>query len=90
MKNYSYKYEKKMWLKMRLGNFVKAVLRLEICLLQSKGLGSDSDIIFPSTLLKLGLGNESEARPSVTITQFSSIFHLQNCLTENWHRLGMF
>ena len=53
-----------MWL-MKLGKFVKLVLRLEICLLQAKGLCSGSDIIFPSTLLRLGLGNKSEARPLV-------------------------
>ena len=52
-----------MWLGMRLGNLLKLVL--EICLLQAKGLCSGSDIIFPSTLLRLGLGNKSEARPSV-------------------------
>jgi hypothetical protein len=44
---------------------VKAVLRLESCLLQAKGLCSGSDIIFPSTLLRLVLRNKSEARPSV-------------------------
>ena len=50
---------------MRLGNLLKLVLRLEVCLLQAKGLCSGSDIIFPSILLRLGLGNKSEARPSV-------------------------
>ena len=50
---------------MRLGNLSKLVLRLEVRLLQAKGLCSGSDSIFPSTLLRLGLGNKSEARPSV-------------------------
>ena len=50
---------------MRLGNFLRLVLRLEVCLHQAKGLCSGLDIIFPSTLLRLGLGNKSEARPSV-------------------------
>ena len=50
---------------MRLGNLSKLVLRLEVCLLEAKGLCSGSDIIFPITLLRLGLGSKSEARPSV-------------------------
>ena len=58
---------------MRLGNLFKLVLRLEVCLLQAKGLCSGSDIIFPSTLPRLGLGNKSEARPSVFLS--SSILH---------------
>ena len=55
-----------MRLGVRLGNLLRLVLRLEVCLLQAKGLCSGSDIIFPSTLLRLGLGNKSEARPSVS------------------------
>ena len=51
---------------MRLGNLLKLVLRLELCLLQAKGLCSGSDKIFPTTLLRLGLRNKSEARPSVS------------------------
>ena len=54
-----------MRLGVRLGNLLRLVLRLEVCLLQAKGLCSGSDIIFPSTLLRLGLGNKSDARPSV-------------------------
>ena len=54
-----------MRLGVRLGNLLRLVLRLEVCLLQAKGLCSGSDIIFPSTLLRLGLGNKYEARPSV-------------------------
>ena len=50
---------------MRLGNLLKLVLRLELCLLQAKGLCSGLDIIFPSTLLRLEFGNKYEARPSV-------------------------
>ena len=52
---------------MRFGNLLKLVLRLEVCLLQAKGLCSGSDIIFPSTLLRLGLGNKYEACPSVSL-----------------------
>ena len=55
-----------MRLGMRLRHFLKLVLRLEVCLLQAIGLCSGSDIIFPNTLLRLGLGNKSKARPSVT------------------------
>ena len=51
---------------MRLGNLLKLVLRLEVCLLQAKGLCSGSDIMFPSPLIRLGLQNKSEARLSVT------------------------
>ena len=40
---------------MKLGNLLKLVLRLEVGLLEAKGLCSGSDIIFPSTLLRLGL-----------------------------------
>ena len=47
-------YKTKMRLGVRLGNLVRLVLRLEVCLLQAKGLCSGSDIIFPSTLLRLG------------------------------------
>ena len=54
-----------MRLRVRLGNLSRLVLRLEVCLLQFKGLCSGSDIIFPSTLLWLGLRNKSDARPSV-------------------------
>ena len=45
---------------------LRLVLRLEICLLQVQGLCPDSDIIFWSTLLRLGLGNKSEERPLLT------------------------
>ena len=65
MSIYSERYKTKMRLGIRLENLLKLVLRLELCLLQAKGLCSGSDIIFPSTLLRLGLGNKSEARPSV-------------------------
>ena len=54
-----------MRLGMRLGNLLKLVLRLEVCLLQAKGLCSALDIMFPSTLLRLGLGTKSKACPSV-------------------------
>ena len=54
-------YKTKMRLGVRLGNLLRLVLRLEVCLLQAKGLCSGSDIIFPSTLLRLGLGNKYEA-----------------------------
>ena len=54
-----------MRLGVRLGNLVRLVLRLVVCLLQAKGLYSGSDIIFPSTLLRLGLGNKYKARTSV-------------------------
>ena len=49
-------YKTKMRLGVILGNFLRLVLRLEVCLLQAEGLCSDLDIIFPSTLLRLGLG----------------------------------
>jgi hypothetical protein len=64
-------YKTKMRLGVRLGNFLRLVLRLEVCVLQAKGLCSGSNIIFPSTLLRLGLGNKYEARPSVV--QCSSV-----------------
>ena len=65
--NLLYLYKAKMRLGVRLGNLSRLVLRLEVCLLQAKGLCSGSDIIFPSTLLRLGLGNKSEACPSVEL-----------------------
>ena len=54
-----------MRLGMRLRNLLMLVLRLEVCLLQAKDLCSGLDIKLQSTLLRLGLGNKSEARPSV-------------------------
>ena len=54
-----------MRLRVKLGNLLRLVLRLEVCLLQAQGLCSGSNIIFPILLLRLELGNESEARPSV-------------------------
>ena len=54
-----------MRLGMRLGNLLKLVLRLGVCLLQAKSLCSGLEINFQSTLLRLGLGVQSEARPSV-------------------------
>ena len=60
-------YKTKMRLGVRLVNFLRLLLRLEVFLLQAKGVCSGSDILFPSTLLRLGLGNKSEARPSVCI-----------------------
>ena len=59
-----------MRLGVRLENLLRLVLRLEVCLIQAKGLCSGSEIIFPSTLLRLGLGNKSEARPSVHCNDF--------------------
>ena len=47
-------YKTKMRLEVRLGNLLRLVLRLEVCLLQAKGLCSGSDKVFPSTLLRLG------------------------------------
>ena len=41
---------------MRLINFLKLVLRLEVGLLQAKGLCSGLDIKILSILLRLGLG----------------------------------
>ena len=72
---------------MRLGNLLKLVLRLELCLLQAKGLCSGSDIIFPSTLLRLGLGNKSEARPSVVMHRFILFLLLIQsvCLTDEFN-----
>ena len=55
-----------MRLGVRLGNLFGLVLSLEVCLYQAKGLYSGSDIIFLSTLLRLRLGNKSQARPSVS------------------------
>ena len=54
-----------MRLGVRLGNFLRLVPRLEVYLLPAKGLCSGSDIIFPSTLLRLEFVNKSEARASV-------------------------
>ena len=54
---------------MRLGNLLKLVLGLEVGLLQAKGLCSGSVIIFPSTLLRLRLGDQFEACPSVPVLQ---------------------
>ena len=57
-----------MRLGMRLGNLLKLVLRLDVCLLQAKGLCSGSEIKFQSPLLRLRLGVKYEARPSVRLT----------------------
>ena len=66
---------------MRLENLLNLVLRLELCLLQAKGLCSGSDIIFPSTLLRLGLGNKYEARPSVILSTLTEIHVLRRRMT---------
>ena len=68
---------------MRLRNLLRLMLRLEVCLHQAKakGLCSGSDIIFLSTLLRLGLGNKSQARPLVkqkereNVTNFFYVKH---------------
>ena len=60
-------YKTIMRLGMRLGNLLKLMLRLGVCLLQVESLCSGLEINFQSTLLRLGLGVQSEARPSVTI-----------------------
>ena len=64
---------------MWLGNLLKLVLRLEVCLLQAKGLCSGSDMIFPSTLLRRGLGNKSEDRPSVAEPVEPAFYNSEYC-----------
>ena len=63
-----------MRLGLKLGNLLKLVLRLEVGLLEAKGLCSGTDIIFPSTLLRLGLGTKSKACPSVSCPCQSASF----------------
>ena len=55
-----------MRLGVKLRNSLRLMLRPEVCQLQAKGLCSGSDIILLSTLLRIGLGNKSEAFPSVS------------------------
>ena len=60
---------------MRLGNLLKLVLRIGVCLLQAKGLCSGLEIQFQSTLVRLGLGIKSEACPSVHYRQHYNTLH---------------